>query len=40
MTESRLVTPATGLIPGGIRNTMGGDFRTESDDLMNNDQRR
>lgn len=37
LTESRLVTPATGLIPGGIRNTMGGDFRTESGDLMNND---
>lgn len=37
LTESRLVTPATGLIPRGIRNTMGGDFRTESGDLMNND---
>ena len=37
LTESRLVTLATGLIPGGIRNTMGGDFRTESGDLMNND---
>lgn len=37
LTESRLVTLATGLIPGGIRNTMGGDFRTESGDLINND---
>ena len=31
------MTLATGLIPGGIRNTMGGDFRTESGDLINND---